>query len=99
MIVELKQARADELRRKIDVNIMLLELSLTIFLIQSLVAKSSPKLNQIDRPIFFREINNEVVRSLTGPYLPPTFNLDFSFRTEHFQVEPVVEASSETELG
>ena len=42
-------------------DIALLEYSLTILLNQTLTAKNSSKINQMDKQIFFREINNEMV--------------------------------------
>lgn len=60
-MLPLRDQRAMALDEKISLDISLLEYALTILLNQTLVAKNSTKINQIDKQIFFREINNEMV--------------------------------------
>lgn len=48
----------------IRLEISLLEFALTILLKQTLIAKNCAKINQMDKQLFFREMNNEVVRLL-----------------------------------
>ena len=62
MFSQIKDSKARDLNKNIEINISLLELSLTILLIQTLITKSWPKINQVDKQIFFREINNEMVK-------------------------------------
>ena len=60
-MVQLRDQRAAAINEKINLDIALLEYSLTILLNQTLTAKNSSKINQMDKQIFFREINNEMV--------------------------------------
>ena len=60
--MQLREQRAQAINEKINLNISLLEYALTILLNQTLIAKNCTKISQIDKQIFFREINNEVVR-------------------------------------
>ena len=59
--MQLRDQRAAAINEKIHLDIALLEYSLTILLNQTLTAKNSSKINQMDKQIFFREINNEMV--------------------------------------
>lgn len=54
----INKERNDE---RLAMNINLLEYGLTILLVQTLIARNSDKLNEVDKQLFFREINSEVV--------------------------------------
>ena len=59
--MQLRDQRSQLINENINLEISLLEFSLTILLNQTLVVKSSSKVIQMDKQIFFREINNEMV--------------------------------------
>lgn len=68
-------------RKRIAINISLVEYALTILLVQTLIARNSDKLNDGDKQLFFREINSEVVSCITFQ-LKFVINLLFmNFRT------------------
>ena len=59
--MQLREQRSQMMNQNIHIEISLLEFALTILLNQTLVVKNSSKINQMDKQIFFREINNEMV--------------------------------------
>lgn len=48
-------------RRDMNLELSLLEFAMTILLNQSLIAKNTRTINEVDKQIFLREITNEMV--------------------------------------
>lgn len=83
-----RESKVLETNENIKLEISLLEFALTILLKQTLIAKNCANINQMDKQLFFREMNNEMVRFLVFLGLINVYTFVFSFRIPSPRTSP-----------